>query len=113
MNTKGEALIEGIEKIREGLEMISQLGSKQDLIKTLVGSPTTANRLRGLLKSNLVFQNTVTAMVASRNGRLSPETVDKVITDFMDVLFDLSQPYKTPPQELVLQTAASKDNSTP
>lgn len=93
--TKGELLITGIDRIREGLEMISGIGSsKQDLIKTLVGSQAAANRLRDLMKSNLVFQNTVIAMVAARNGRLSTETVEKVVTDFLDVLFDLSQPYK-------------------
>lgn len=100
--TKGEMLISGIDRIREGLEMISGLGSKQDLIKTLVGSQAAANRLRDLMKSNAVFQNTVVAMVAARNGRLSSDTVEKVITDFLDVLFDLSQPYK----------ATTKANST-
>ncbi len=93
--TKGEILISGIDRIREGLEMISNLGSKQDLMKTLVGSQTAANRLKDLMKSNAVFQNTVIVMVAARNGRLSSETVEKVVTDFLDVLFDLSQPYKT------------------
>ena len=29
------------------------------------------------------------------NFGLSSETVDKVISDFLDVLFDLSQPYKS------------------
>lgn len=93
--TKGEMLVSGIDKIREGLEMVSGMGSKQEIIKTLVGSQASANRLKDLMKSNLVFQHTVVSMVASRNARLSPETVDKVVTDFLDVLFDLSQPYKT------------------
>lgn len=90
--TKGEALIAGIDKIREGLDMIARQGNKQDLIKTLIGSQAAANRLRDLVKSNVVFQNTVISMVAARNGRLNTETVDKVISDFLDVLFDLSQP---------------------
>lgn len=94
--TKGEALIAGIDKIREGLEMISRQGNKQDLIKTLIGSQAAANRLRDLVKSNVVFQNTVISMVAARNGRLNAETVDKVIGDFLDVLFDLSQPHIAP-----------------
>ncbi len=92
--TKGEVLISGIDRIREGLDMISGLGAKQDLIKTMVGSQAAANKLRDLVKSNIVFQNTVIAMVAARNSRLSPDTVEKVVTDFLDVLFDLSQPYK-------------------
>jgi len=93
--TKGEALVTGIDKLREGLEMISSLGSKQqDLIKTLVGSNVAANRLNDLLKSNIVFQNTIISMVSARNSKLAPVIVEKVITDFMDVLFDLSQPYQ-------------------
>jgi hypothetical protein len=92
--TKGEIIIAGMDKMREGLEMISQLGSKQDLIKTLVGSQTAANKLKDLMKSNLVFQNLVISMVSARNGRLNPETVEKITTDFLDVLFDLSRPYK-------------------
>ena len=92
--TKGEILVTGIDKIREGLEMISQLGDKQELIKTLVGSQASANRLKDLMTNNLVFQNMVISMVAARNSRLNRDTVEKVITDFMDILFDLSQPYK-------------------
>lgn len=93
--TKGEILLAGIDRIREGLEMIAKLGNRQDLIKELVGSSTMANRLRDVMKSNSIFEGMVLSMVKSRNGRLSPETVDKVVTDFMDVLFDLSRPYKT------------------
>lgn len=92
--TKGEMLVNGMEKIKEGLEMISKLGDKQELIKTLVGSQAAANRLKDLVKSNLIFQNMVLSMVASRNSRLSTETVEKIISDFMDILFDLSKPYK-------------------
>ncbi len=97
--TKGEALIAGIDKIRDGFEMIAQLGGKQGLIKTLIGSQAAATRLRDLLKSNIVFQNTVIAMVAARNGKLVDTTVDKVISDFLDVLFDLTQPYIPQPKE--------------
>lgn len=42
--TKGEMLMNGMEKIKEGLEMISKLGDKQELIKTLVGSKVAAER---------------------------------------------------------------------
>jgi hypothetical protein len=101
--TKGEMLVNGMEKIKEGLEMISKLGDKQELIKTLVGSQAAANRLKDLVKSNVIFQNMVLSMVSARNSRLNAETVQKVITDFMDVLFDLSRPYKdleaTPDEE--------------
>lgn len=92
--TRGEMLINGMEKIKEGLEMISQLGNKQELIKVLVGSQTAANRLRDVVKSNTIFYTMVTSMVKSRNSRLSDETVEKVVTDFIDILFDLSKPYK-------------------
>jgi hypothetical protein len=92
--TKGEMLINGMEKIREGLEMISRLGDKQELIKALVGSQSAANRLKDLVKSNTIFQNMILSMVSARNSRLNSETVEKVITDFLDILFDLSRPYK-------------------
>ncbi|MFA5385951.1 MAG: hypothetical protein WC364_15065 [Eubacteriales bacterium] len=97
--TKGEMLVNGMDKIKEGLEMISGLGDRQELIKTLVGSQAAANRLKDLLKSNTIFENMVISMVASRNSRLNAETTRKVITDFLDVLFDLSQPYRTEKEE--------------
>lgn len=92
--TKGEMLVNGMDRIREGLEMISKLGDKQELIKTLVGSQAAANRLKDLVRSNTIFQNIVLSMVAARNSRLNNETVEKVVTDFLDILFDLSRPYK-------------------
>lgn len=93
--TKGEMLINGMEKIREGLEIISKLDNKQNLMKLLIGSQQAANRLRSLINSNTIFQNMVMSMVSARNSRLNPDTVEKVVTDFLDILFDLSQPYKT------------------
>ncbi|MFZ5975220.1 MAG: hypothetical protein ACOYU3_07410 [Bacillota bacterium] len=94
MQTKGEAMILGIDKIREGLELISKLGDKQDLVKLLVSSPTAAMRLKDLMRNNRVFQTMTVSLVSAKNSRLASETVDKVITDFLDVLFDLSRPYK-------------------
>jgi len=94
MQTKGEMMVLSIDKIREGLELISQLGDKQDLMKTLIKSRAAVDRLKDLVNNSRVFQNMVTSLVAAKNSRLSPETVDKVITDFLDVLFDLSRPYK-------------------
>lgn len=91
--TKGEILITGIDRIREGLELISRLNPEQDIVKTLVESQTATNTLKELVKSNLVFQNAVLSMVAARNSRLSADLVNKIVTDFLDVLFDLSQPY--------------------
>ena len=99
MRTKGEAMILGIDKIREGLELISRLGDKQDLVRILVSSPAAALRLKDLMRNNRVFQTMTVALVSAKNGRLSSETVDKVITDFLDVLFDLSRPYKEDPEE--------------
>lgn len=93
--TKGEMLINGMERIKEGLEIISKLGDKHELVKFLVGSQAAANRLKDVVKSNSIFFNMVVTMVKSRNSRLSDETVEKVVTDFLDILFDLSKPYKT------------------
>lgn len=96
--TKGEIMILGIDKIREGLEMLSGLGSKQDIVKSLVSSKTAASQLKDLMKDNAVFQNLVVSLVTARNSKLVPTTVEKVISDFLDVLFDLSRPYKEPEQ---------------
>ncbi len=92
--TKGEMLITGMEMIKEGLEMISKLGDKQELVKTLVGSQVAATRLRDTIKCNSLFYNLVLSMVQARNTRLNSETVSKVVVDFLDILFDLSKPYK-------------------
>lgn len=92
--SKGELLLTGIEKTREGLEMIAQVGDSQDLMKALAGSPKLADTLRGMMKGNYIFENMVVTMVAAKNSRLSPGTVLSVINSFMDVLFDLSQPCK-------------------
>lgn len=95
VTTKGEALINGIEQIQDGLEMIAKLGDKESLIITLVGSQSAARRLRDVIKSKNLIYNLVISLVKARNTRLVDETVKKVIDDFMDVLFDLSTPYKT------------------
>jgi hypothetical protein len=107
--TKGEMLINGMEKIKEGLEMISQLGNKQELVKALVGSQAAANRLRDVVNSNTIFYTMVTSMVKSRNSRLSDETVEKVVTDFIDILFDLSKPYKAIQEENLKQEVENND----
>lgn len=93
METKGERMITAIEKIREGLEMLTEIGDRQDLVKALLGSPAAAERLRDLVKGNGAFERLVLPLVRVRNGRLNTETVDKVVTDFLDVVFDLSRPY--------------------
>jgi len=92
--TKGEALVNGLNQIDEGLKMISALGNRYDLIATMVGSKTSAQRLRDVIRGNKVLYNLVLNMVKAKNSRLSGETVDKVVTDFLDTLFDLSRPYK-------------------
>ncbi len=92
--TKGEALISGLNQIDEGLKMISALGTRHDLIATMVGSKASAKRLRDVISGNKVLYNLVLSMVKAKNGRLAGETIDKVITDFLDTLFDLSSPYK-------------------
>ncbi len=93
METKGERMITAIEKIREGLEMLANIGDRQDLVKALLGSGAAAERLRDLVKGNGAFERLVLPMVRTRNGRLSADTVDKVVTDFLDVVFDLSRPW--------------------
>jgi hypothetical protein len=91
--TKGERLITGIEQLRDGLTLINGIGgSRQDFIKLLVSSTTATSRLRDLLHDNALLKTMVFGMVAARNSKLVAQTVEKVIGDFMDVLFDLSQP---------------------
>lgn len=91
--TKGEALVRGLNQIDEGLKMISALGNRYDLIATMVGSKTSAQRLRDVIRGNKVLYNLVLNMVKAKNSRLADDTVEKVVTDFLDTLFDLSQPY--------------------
>lgn len=107
--SKGEALIKRLDQIREGLDMIAKLESKPDLVVTLVGSHSGAKRLREVMRSNTLIHNLVISMVNARNARLSEETVRKVITDFLDVLFDLSKPYRE--TEVVKDEASSEDPS--
>lgn len=96
--TKGERLLNGIEKMREGLDLISQLGDSQELMRLIVGSPNAAKRIKDALSNDSILNSVVISMVAARNGRLTAQTVEKVILDFLDVLFDLSQP--APVQEM-------------
>ena len=92
--TKGEALVLGLNQIDEGLKMISALGNRYDLVATMVGSKTSAQKLRDVIRGNKVLYNLVLNMVKAKNSRLAGETVEKVVTDFLDTLFDLSSPYK-------------------
>ncbi|MEW5899427.1 MAG: hypothetical protein AB1652_09710 [Bacillota bacterium] len=103
--TKGEALIAGLDQIREGLDMIARLGNRNDLLRNLVGSQAATQRLKDLMKSNNVLFNLIIGMVKARNSRLSEETVNKVVIDFLDVLFDLSKPYR---EEIATQSTVSK-----
>lgn len=92
MSTKGEHLMKGLDQLREGLTNISRFSNKQDLIKLLVASPTAARQMKDLLNDNSLLQKLIVSMVSARNSRLSADTVEKVISDFLEVLFDLSQP---------------------
>jgi hypothetical protein len=93
MATKGERLMNGIEQLKDGLLMIGSIGgNRQDFIKMLVGSPTATKNLKDLMRDNAIMKSMVFSMVASRNSRLSVGTVENIISDFLDVLFDLSQP---------------------
>lgn len=94
MTTKGEALISGLDQIREGLDMIAKLGDGNDLVKNMIGSQAGAQRLRNVMQEKTLVFNLVLSMVAARNSRLTEETVRRVVTDFLDVLFDLSKPYR-------------------
>lgn len=93
--TKGEAIIGGLNQIDEGLQMIAIIGGRYDLVKAMVGSNAGAKRLREVVRSNKILYNLVLNIVASKNSRLSADTVGKVVSDFLDTLFDLSQPYQT------------------
>lgn len=92
--TKGEVLAEGLERIRDGLQMVAQIGAPADLVRSLVGSQAAAQRLREVMRDNSVLYGLVLAMVKARNPRLSGGTVEKIVRDFLDVLFDLSRPYR-------------------
>ncbi len=92
--SKGEVLVMGLNQINEGLQMISSLGNRYDLIATMVGSRTTAQKLRDVIRGNTVLYNLVLNMVQAKNSRLASDTVKKVVDDLLDTLFDLSGPFK-------------------
>jgi hypothetical protein len=92
--SKGQAIVTGLTMIEDGLAMIARLGNKYDLVATLVGSDTAATKLRNAVKANKVFYGLVGNIVKAKNTRLAGETTEKVIDDFLDTLFDLSQPYR-------------------
>ena len=91
--TRGEVILEGLERIREGLDLIRRAGSQTEVLTILVGSTRGAEQLRQVMRPGLL-RNVIVSMVHARNNRLSAETVEKVLNDFMDVLFDLSKPYE-------------------
>lgn len=93
--TKGEVLVSGLDQIKEGLQLISEVGDKYSLIHNLIGSQAAAKRLREVMASKTILYNLIANMVCARNSRLSEDTVNKVITDFLDILFDLSKPYSS------------------
>lgn len=92
--TKGEAIVSGLAMIEDGLKMIANLGNKYDLVKAIVGSGQAAERLRSAISDNKVMYNLVLNIVRSRNAsNLSAKSVDRVVDDLLDTLFDLSRPY--------------------
>lgn len=96
--TKGEAIIRGMDQIREGLEMIRKSHGETDVIRALVGSQKASQQLRSIMGPG-VLQSVVVEMVVARNRRLIPETVKKIVDDFVDVLFELSQPFESEVEE--------------
>lgn len=93
--TKGEALAVGLEQLKQGLQMIRQVGGPKDLLKILVGSQAAVSQIKEVIATG-TLRPLVYALVASRNSRLSAETVHKVVDDFLDVLTDLAQPFPHP-----------------
>ena len=93
--TKGEGIVAGIERIREGLDLIGKAGSQREVLTILVGSGRGAEQLRQVMQPGLL-RSILVSMVHARNARLSAETVEKVLDDFLKVLFELSQPYEVP-----------------
>ncbi len=100
MTTKGEIMLQGLDQIKDGLELISHQGNQDMLLRALVGSTAAARRLREVIKDSALFRSMVMSLVCARNGRLSPETVEKVTRDFLDVIFDLSRPYELEPENV-------------
>lgn len=74
--------------------MISKLGDRNDLVKNMIGSQAGAQRLRNVMQEKSLVFNLVLSMVAATNKKLTEDTVKRVVTDFLDVLFDLSKPYR-------------------
>ena len=94
LKTKGEALVEGIEKICKGLEMVQGMGDEYGLMRNLVGSLSAARRVKEIMASDSIFGKLVISLTAARVSKLKEETVEKVVEEFLDVPFDLSKPYE-------------------
>ncbi|MGE5572981.1 MAG: hypothetical protein ACM3ZU_08195 [Bacteroidota bacterium] len=99
--TKGEALLLGLDQIKEGLNLIGRVNTQADLLKVLVTSDKGARQLREVLGAPLL-KMMVLGLVKAKNSRLSEDTVEKVVTDFLNVLCDLAQPYKVTPKPAVV-----------
>lgn len=95
--TKGEAILQGLDQIREGLELIRKAGSQADALRVLVGSQKGAEQLRAVMNPGLL-RTLVVSMVQARVRRVSPATVEQVLDEFFKVLFDLAKPHEIEPR---------------
>lgn len=107
--TKGEALLLGLDQIKEGLTLIGRVSSQADLLKVLVKSDKGARQLREVLGAPLL-RTMILSLVRAKNTRLSEDTVEKVVGDFLDVLCDLAQPYRAPVEPKREAAAASQQS---
>lgn len=92
--TKGEAILNRLGMVADGLKLLSTAGNKYDLVREITGSNTGAQRLRDVVKGDKFFYTLVMSMVKSKNPRLVSATVEQVVDSFIDTLLDLSRPYK-------------------
>lgn len=104
--TRGEAIAAGTEKIREELGLIRKAGSQTEALPILVGSSRGAEQLRQVMQPGLL-RSIIVSMVHSKNSRLSAETVEKVLDEFLRVLFELPKPYGDPGPQVAPDASGS------
>jgi hypothetical protein len=98
--SKGEVFLGAFDKIRDALKELAVLNgpgpvaNKYNVLEFLASSQKGADKLRDVFsqKGNQVLHSLMVQVVAARNG-LKPATVERVIGDAFDFIFDLSTPY--------------------
>lgn len=93
--TRAEAMLRGLDQIREGLALVATSGgNRDDLLRLMVGSQGTVRRFREALSGEPLLRNLVYSLVAARVTRPGEDSVRRVLDTFFAVVFELAAPYE-------------------